>query len=232
MVFLRDRRGRRLLLFFFAGDDSSPPAAASRKHGSGDAGAAISAEDSAETGSSATSPGPAWAGCPDDATSSGILASGIRLATPYLFAAICETLGQRSGVLNLGVEGTMYAGAFFGFAVAYQTGDAWIGLLGAFATLILRLSTRSVSQIEEVQALAENRGTDTLVLLAIGVVANDVGALFIGSAVGSTPLRRWISPNKTVEGAVAALIGLVLALYGFLAGDGDDGRATRGGRRG
>ncbi len=34
----------------------------------------------------------------------GILASGIRLATPYLFAAIGETFGQKSGVLNLGVE--------------------------------------------------------------------------------------------------------------------------------
>ena len=37
-------------------------------------------------------------------------------------------------------------------------------------------------------------------LLAIGVVANDVGALFVGWAVGRTPLRPWISPNKTLEG--------------------------------
>ncbi len=41
----------------------------------------------------------------------GILASGIRLATPYLYAAIGETFGQRSGVLNLGVEGQMLLGA-------------------------------------------------------------------------------------------------------------------------
>ena len=34
----------------------------------------------------------------------GILVSGIRLATPYLYAAIGETFGQRSGVLNLGVD--------------------------------------------------------------------------------------------------------------------------------
>ena len=37
----------------------------------------------------------------------GILHSGIRLATPYLYAAIGETFAQRSGVLNLGVEGIM-----------------------------------------------------------------------------------------------------------------------------
>ena len=49
----------------------------------------------------------------------GILASGIRLATPYLYAAIGETLGQRSGVLNLGVEGQMLMGAFAAFYVTF-----------------------------------------------------------------------------------------------------------------
>jgi simple sugar transport system permease protein len=61
----------------------------------------------------------------------GILASGIRLATPYLYAAIGETLGQRSGVLNLGVEGQMLLGAFFAFYVSITTGNLWLGLLAA-----------------------------------------------------------------------------------------------------
>ena len=61
----------------------------------------------------------------------GILASGIRLATPYLYAAIGETFGQRSGVLNLGVEGQMLLGAFFAFYVASTTGNLWLGLLAA-----------------------------------------------------------------------------------------------------
>ena len=61
----------------------------------------------------------------------GILASGIRLATPYLYAALGETLGQRSGVLNLGVEGQMLMGAFFAFYVTFQTGNAWLGMLAA-----------------------------------------------------------------------------------------------------
>ncbi|MEZ4632492.1 MAG: hypothetical protein R2880_17570 [Deinococcales bacterium] len=53
---------------------------------------------------------------------SGILASGIRLATPYLYAAIGETIGQRSGVLNLGVDGIMLLSAF----VSYFRGlDQW-----------------------------------------------------------------------------------------------------------
>ena len=59
----------------------------------------------------------------------GILASGIRLATPYLYAGIGETFGQRSGVLNLGVEGQMLLGAFASFYVVFMTGNLWLGLL-------------------------------------------------------------------------------------------------------
>lgn len=61
----------------------------------------------------------------------GILASGIRLATPYLYAAIGETFGQRSGVLNLGVEGQMLLGAFAAFYVVSTTGNLWLGMLAA-----------------------------------------------------------------------------------------------------
>ena len=61
----------------------------------------------------------------------GILASGIRLATPYLYAAIGEAFGQRSGVLNLGVEGQMLMGAFAGFYVALRTGNLWLAVLVA-----------------------------------------------------------------------------------------------------
>jgi general nucleoside transport system permease protein len=61
----------------------------------------------------------------------GILYSGIRLATPYLYAAIGETFAQRSGVLNLGVEGVMIMGAYSGFFVAIKTGNLWLGLLAA-----------------------------------------------------------------------------------------------------
>lgn len=61
----------------------------------------------------------------------GILSSGIRLATPYLYATIGETFGQRSGVLNLGVDGQMLLGAFAGFYVAFTTGNLWLGLFAA-----------------------------------------------------------------------------------------------------
>jgi len=61
----------------------------------------------------------------------GILASGFRLATPYLYATIGEAFGQRSGVLNLGLDGQMLLGAFAAFYVAFNTGNLWLGLLAA-----------------------------------------------------------------------------------------------------
>ena len=87
-------------------------------------------------------------------------------------------------------------------------GIVWIGLLGSFAMLILRLSTNSGSDLPD----AANRGTDTLFLVALGVVANDVGALFVGSAAGRTPLRPWISPNKTVEGLIGGALMTIVAM--------------------
>ncbi|MFP3855058.1 MAG: ABC transporter permease [Anaerolineales bacterium] len=63
----------------------------------------------------------------------GIATSGIRLATPYLYATIGETFGQLSGVLNLGVEGIMLLGAFVAFYATFQTGSLALGILAAIA---------------------------------------------------------------------------------------------------
>ena len=61
----------------------------------------------------------------------GIISSGIRLATPYLFAGIGEMFSQRSGVLNLGVEGQMLLGAFAAYYVVLKTGNLFFGILAA-----------------------------------------------------------------------------------------------------
>jgi len=87
-------------------------------------------------------------------------------------------------------------------------GMVWIGLMGAFAMLILRLSTANGTALPG----SDNWGTDTLFLLALGVVANDVGALFVGSAAGKNPLRPWISPNKTFEGLIGGSLLTIIAL--------------------
>ena len=60
-----------------------------------------------------------------------ILQAGIASGTVLLFAALGEVLAERSGVLNLGVEGMMLIGAMSAFSVTIATGNPWIGVLAA-----------------------------------------------------------------------------------------------------
>lgn len=67
-----------------------------------------------------------------------VMGSGVRLATPYLLAGLGETIGQRSGVLNLGVDGVMQLSAFFAYWVVLETGNLTLGvLLGLLVGLIM-----------------------------------------------------------------------------------------------
>ncbi len=60
-----------------------------------------------------------------------ILASSIRLAIPYTLAGLGGTYSERSGVVNIGLEGMMLTGAFTAVAVTNATGSPWVGLAGA-----------------------------------------------------------------------------------------------------
>ncbi len=80
------------------------------------------------------------------------LSSGIRLAVPLLLASLGEAFGQRSGVLNLGVDGIMLLGAFGGYYTALKTQSPWLGLLvGVAVGLVLGL----LSAVISVSLLAE-----------------------------------------------------------------------------
>lgn len=59
-----------------------------------------------------------------------LLEAGIRLTVPILLAALGELIAERSGVINVGLEGKMAAGAYTGFAVMSTTGDPWLAALG------------------------------------------------------------------------------------------------------
>src|SRR5688572_9599449 len=59
-----------------------------------------------------------------------VLAGAVRLATPIAFAAIGETLVERSGMLNLGIEGMMLVGALAGVAGAHYF-SPWVGVASA-----------------------------------------------------------------------------------------------------
>lgn len=83
-------------------------------------------------------------------------------------------------------------------------GLTWIGLLGSYAALILRFSNFG--------GTFANVGTDTLFIVVAGVIGNDIAAFFVGRTAGRTPLRDWISPQKSFEGAFGGAIGTLGAV--------------------
>lgn len=75
-----------------------------------------------------------------------VVASAIRLAVPLLLASLGETFGQRSGVLNLGVDGIMLLGAFTGYYTVLKSGNVWFGLFAAgIAGLFLGLASAVIA---------------------------------------------------------------------------------------
>jgi simple sugar transport system permease protein len=107
----------------------------------------------------------------------GILLTIITAATPLIFAAIGELVAERSGVLNLGLEGMMAVGAVAGFAAASLTGVPAIGVFaapiaGALAALIFAVATLVFAANQVASGLA-------LTILGLGL-ANLLGSPFIG----------------------------------------------------
>jgi hypothetical protein len=62
-----------------------------------------------------------------------VLAGAIRVSTPFLFVSLGECITERSGRVNLGLEGTLVMGAMSGYGVSYLTGSPWLGVLAAGA---------------------------------------------------------------------------------------------------
>jgi len=74
------------------------------------------------------------------ATLLAIMASSIRFSIPYTLAGLGGTYSERSGVVNIGLEGMMLIGAFTAVAVTNSSGSPWLGLLAAiFAGMLLGL---------------------------------------------------------------------------------------------
>jgi ABC-type uncharacterized transport system permease subunit len=60
-----------------------------------------------------------------------MLGGAIRVSTPFMFVALGETLTEKSGRINLGLEGNLVLGAMVAYAVSYMTGNPWFGVLAA-----------------------------------------------------------------------------------------------------
>lgn len=60
-----------------------------------------------------------------------ILGGAIRVSTPFIFVSLGETITERSGRINLGLEGTLVFGAMTAYAAAVNSGSAWLGVIAA-----------------------------------------------------------------------------------------------------
>jgi len=60
-----------------------------------------------------------------------VLGGAVRVSTPFLFVSLGECLTERSGRINLGLEGTLVMGAMCAYGVSYLTGSPWLGVLAA-----------------------------------------------------------------------------------------------------
>jgi len=106
------------------------------------------------------------------------LKAAIRAGTPLLLGTLGETYAERSGVLNLGVEGMMIMGAVTGFGVTLTTGNAWLGLaMAALVGGLLALVHAFVSI-----ALRANQVVSGLALTMFGLgLSGLIGKRYVGT---------------------------------------------------
>ena len=124
-----------------------------------------------------------------------LLAATLRNATPLVYGTVGETYTERAGVLNLGIEGTMYAGAFFGFGVAFATGSPLLGLgaavlVGLLAGGIMALLTVTLGANQHVSGIG----------LTIGLIG---ASEFVNRLVFTGQEAKRITPFPTLEAPAA-----------------------------
>jgi len=119
-----------------------------------------------------------------------VLSGGVRGSTSIMYAALGETVSERAGVVNLGTEGSMLAGACAGYALAAQTGNPWLGALGgaaAGALLSLVLAYFVLSR-------GSNQLATGLVVLFLALGLTSLfGASYVSQTI--TPFRIWAVPG-------------------------------------
>jgi len=109
--------------------------------------------------------------------------STIRLSTPLILAALGGLFSERSGVINIALEGMMLAGAFTAAAVTYAAGNPYVGLVAGMMAGMLIAAIHAVACI---RYKADQVVTGTAInILMIGMPAFLSGAFFLSS--GSTP---------------------------------------------
>lgn len=141
-----------------------------------------------------------------------LYASTLALATPIALPAIGGTLSERTGVVNIAMEGNMLMGAFFGVMVAADTHSAWIGLLagmlaGGILSLALAWTAIRLMSDQVVVGMALN-------LFAAGLTAYLFNTIY---GFNGTPTTTPSLPNITVPGITQIpFIGSILGQQNIL----------------
>jgi len=144
-----------------------------------------------------------------------VLGGAVRVSTPFLFVSLGECITEKSGRINLGLEGILVMGAMSGYAVSYITGSPWLGVLAAGAAgLVLGLLHGLVCSLPRVNDIAVGIG---LMLFGTGL------AFFLGkpyvqpkaATLPGLPLGGW-SASSQIRAALEVnplfLIGIALAV--------------------
>ncbi len=109
-----------------------------------------------------------------------ILSAAVRSGTPILYATLGEILTEKSGVMNLGLEGLMLMGAFTGFSVTFSTGSPWLGILAAFIVGAVLTTVHAFLCI----TMGANQVVSGLALTMIGTGASSLlGRSYIGETI-------------------------------------------------
>jgi len=113
----------------------------------------------------------------------GLFTSAVRLATPLLLAALGGMFSERSGVINIALEGLMLAGAFTAASMTWYAGSPWVGLLAA---VLAGAAIAGIHAVACIRYRADQVVSGTAInILLTGVPALLSGAFFLSS--GSTP---------------------------------------------
>ena len=140
-------------------------------------------------------------------------------AVPLLFASTGEIVTERSGILNLGVEGMMALGAFIAFAVRFSTGSLLVGILAAMGSSGLLALVHGVATI----GFKANQTVSGLAITMVGVgLAGFWGKSFVGLKLpfpDRVPTLGFLTPIPFIGPVLGSLDlffwgSLVLALWG------------------
>src|SRR5215467_12427250 len=99
-----------------------------------------------------------------------VIGGALRVSTPFLFVSLGECITERSGRINLGLEGNLVMGAMCAYGTSYLTGSPWLGVIAAgFAGAILGLVHASICGLPKVNDIAVGAALKINVLFLIGV---------------------------------------------------------------